>query len=174
MISSAAMARWETTSGTSFSQLKVWALPSAFAARHRIGIWIFRVDQRRAAGVFAVELGDHQPVLLGICFARTIVGEPAENGGNGLAVFHAPFNFGAGRIEGAKGLRRPALAARLRAKGNIAAQITFQIENIKSFNALAFPDAAFAVILAVVKLKGLAFLEVQVGIDAGYFAPQMR
>jgi hypothetical protein len=64
------------------------------------------------------------------------------------------------------------LAARFRPEGHIAAKIALKIEDVKSCNALAFPDAAFAVILAIVKLKGLAFFEIQVGIDAGDFASQ--
>jgi hypothetical protein len=59
------------------------------------------------------------------------------------------------------------LAARFRAEGHIAAEIALQIEDVKSRNALAVPDAAFALIR--IELKRLAFFEVQVGIDAGDF-----
>jgi hypothetical protein len=69
-------------------------------------------------------------------------------------------------------LRRAALAARLRPESHIAAKVAFKIKDVESLDSLAFPNAAFGVVLTVVKLKGLACLEVQVGIDAGYFVSQ--
>ena len=165
MSSAAVTARCETTSGISFSQLKLRAGPSAFSRATVLASgYVVSISAVRQASR-PLSLRNHQPVLLGICLAHAIFGEPAQDGGNGLAVFHAPFDFGAGRIESPEGLRRAALAARLRAESDEAPQVALEIENVKAWNALALPDAAFAFIR--IELKGLAGLEIQVGIDAG-------
>ena len=121
--------------------------------------------ERRAAGVFAVELGHHQPVLF-----AAIVAEPLSVNQRRIVAMGLPFSM-RHSILGPGELKAPKVCADehwLRAsgtKGNIAAQVALQIQHIKTLYALALPNAAFALI--VVKFKGLAFCEVEVGINAG-------
>src|SRR6478752_676599 len=117
------------------------------------------------AGLCLAQLGDDQPVLLyGIAIAGALLSKPAQNGGEGLAVFHAPFDPRSRRIEGAEGLHRCALCGCPIAEGDEASKIALPHMHIVTGDAGTRPFAAFVLTLRQREL--LACLEIEIAVEA--------